>query len=141
MTVILCVDNRGGLLFNNRRLSRDSVLIDDIIQYTSGSTLRMDEYSAKLFEGKDAAPIVSEDFLSQAGQDDFCFVERSPTGGHADSVNGYIIYCWNRDYPADVVFDSGLLDDFILLDEREFAGSSHEKITARVYGRCEHELL
>ena len=32
MTIIVCLDDKNGLSFNNRRQSRDKILIEDIIQ-------------------------------------------------------------------------------------------------------------
>jgi hypothetical protein len=32
MTIILCLDDKNGLSFNNRRQSRDKILIEDIMQ-------------------------------------------------------------------------------------------------------------
>ncbi|MBQ7499461.1 MAG: ribonuclease Z, partial [Clostridia bacterium] len=107
MKIILCVDDRGGILFNDRRLSRDSAVIGDIISLTEDSVLYTDEYSAELFEGLKADIRICDDPLSKAGEDDFCFIEKTPLSGYEDSVGGYIIYRWNRRYPADVRFDDG----------------------------------
>lgn len=62
MIAIICVDNSGGILFNNRRISRDSVLTQWIIEHTAGRTLWMRQYSKELF-GNAANANVSEDYL------------------------------------------------------------------------------
>ena len=46
MTIILCLDDKNGLSFNNRRQSRDKILIEDIIQTYNVYVL---EHSACLF--------------------------------------------------------------------------------------------
>ncbi len=76
MKVIACVDNQGGMLFNNRRQSRDQMLCQYILDMTGGARLWMNKYSEKLFLGADNAKIcVSEDFLDKAGSGEYCFVE------------------------------------------------------------------
>lgn len=87
MKVIVCVDDGNGMLFNKRRQSQDRVLRDDVQKMTSGQKLWMNAYSARQFQegsqtgenvtgvSETAALIVAEDFLRQAGENDFCFVE------------------------------------------------------------------
>ena len=45
-----------------------------------------------------------------------------------------VLYRWNRAYPADVKFT--MPKGFTLKESREFAGSSHEKITREEYTRA-----
>ena len=47
MTVYLCLDDRGGLLFNKRRQSRDAVLLADMAAGLEGK-LYIDRFSEKL---------------------------------------------------------------------------------------------
>ena len=49
MHIILCVDDRFGMLFNGRRLSRDSALVEDAVKLCKGSKLWVNEYSDGLF--------------------------------------------------------------------------------------------
>ena len=39
MTVILCLDDRCGMAFNNRRQSRDKAVINDILTHLNGERL------------------------------------------------------------------------------------------------------
>ena len=41
MILISCIDDRGGLLFHGRRLSRDRVLCQDVLRTCAGSPLWM----------------------------------------------------------------------------------------------------
>ena len=134
MKIIVCLDDRGGMLFGGRRQSKDRVLREDLIKLTEDHVLWMDAYSFNQFS-EDAKNIrVNEAFLSHAGSDDFCFVERADISPYADRVNGVILYRWNRVYPADTHFFTELFSDkWHLLSSDEFAGSSHEKITREVY--------
>ena len=50
MILIACVDDRGGIAFNHRRQSSDSVVRNRILELTAGSRLWMNEYSAKQFD-------------------------------------------------------------------------------------------
>ena len=134
MKIIVCLDDSGGMLFGGRRQSKDSVLREDLIKLTKDHVLWMDAYSFNQFS-EDAKNIrVDEDFLYQAGQEDFCFVERADISPYANRVNGVILYRWNRAYPADTHFPTELFSDkWHLLSSDEFAGSSHEIITREVY--------
>ena len=113
MILISCIDDRGGLLFHGRRLSRDRVLCQD---------------------GLSSSILTSEDFLAQAAPGEFCFLEDRPIRPFLDRVESMVLYHWNRRYPADLFLD---LDPaalgWSLLGREEFPGSSHKKITKEVY--------
>ena len=130
MTLITCVDSRGGLCFNKRRQSRDRAVSADILAHCSGKPLWMTAVSAKLFE--DAPNIcIADDCLHRAGEGEFCFLECAPDYGI--DYEGVILYCWNRIYPMDTALDRDrLLCGMELCAQTEFAGNSHEKITKEV---------
>jgi len=132
MRVIVCVDENNGMLFNNRRQSKDCVLLEKILQMVGKQRLLMNEYSAKLFS-EDIGIVVSEDFLSIAKEGDFCFIENEDVP--KDNVEAYYVFNWNRRYPADRWFEFDELN-FHLTSEEEFVGNSHEKITLKIYERC-----
>ena len=76
MIIITVVDDDYGLLFNNRRVSKDRILREKIKEITKGSKLFMNEYSYGQFsEDEFNNIVVDEDFLNKAGDEDFCFVE------------------------------------------------------------------
>lgn len=131
MHLILCVDERDGLSFCGRRLSRDSRLIDHILAFTAGHTLWIHPGSAKLFSGK--AVMADEQFQKKAGQGDYCFVETTPLELDTEKWESVTLYCWNRAYPATVKFDRNLLQSFHLTHREEFPGSSHENLTMERY--------
>ena len=58
MKIILCIDERRGMMFNQRRQSRDRVLIDDMLAYIGDETLCISPYSSSLFEGKTNVRVV-----------------------------------------------------------------------------------
>ena len=49
MNVILCLDDNKGLLFNNRRQSRDKAVLDDIFNNLNGEKLAVTTFSEKLY--------------------------------------------------------------------------------------------
>lgn len=133
MILIVCLDDNGGMLFNHRRQSRDRVLNQQILELTQGSKLWMSDYSAKLFAGTDAPQIcVEQEFMQKAGSGEYCFLENGPAAPFADRIEKILAFRWNRVYPADQSFDVPL-QQWHMEAAREFAGSSHEKITLEVY--------
>mgnify|MGYP004728646615 FL=1 len=141
MKLIVCIDEKKGMMFNHRRQSQDRVLRDDIRKECQGSILRMNAYSAGLFEkDADVETMVqifsSEDFLAQASEDDCCFVEDQDISLWLEQADTVILYQWNRHYPADLYFTAELSEDTWQMERQEdFAGSSHEKITKTVYAK------
>lgn len=91
----------------------------------------MSEYSAKQFEANDNI-IVSNSYLEEATENDFCFIEDGEFC--VDFASEITIYRWNRHYPSDVNFNVDLISKgFVLHHSEDFAGSSHEKITEEKY--------
>ena len=135
MKIIVCVDDNNGMMFNNRRQSRDSILIQDIIANLDGSNLLIAPYSEKLFENSDIDTFFISDFiLDEAEPDDSCFIENKSLAKHASNINELIIYRWNRNYPANTYLDIDPISlGMELIATTEFVGSSHEKITKELY--------
>lgn len=139
MQVIVCIDDDGGMLFHQRRQSRDRILIEDILEATAkaGKVLWISPFSERLFSREvieELRPLIttSDDFLDQAQPDDFCFVENRPLKSYEEAIESIIIYRWNRKYPADTFFDIDL-EKWQKESSTDFAGSSHEKITREIY--------
>ena len=136
MKVIVCLDECLGMMFNQRRQSRDRAVISDILRVTAGSRLYIDEYSEKLFADSDRKYTVSSDMLDIAGKGDYCFVERQGLSPYVDGIDEIVVYRWNRRYPADIYFDIDLEDQgFSLAHSEDFEGYSHEKITKEIFRR------
>lgn len=97
----------------------------------------MNNYSYKLYKDIDNGNIkVSENFLEQCTENDFCLVEDKLLNNYINKINNIIIYKWNRIYPSDLYFDINLTSNsWELLETKEFEGSSHEKITRIIYRR------
>lgn len=133
MNIIVCIDKNGGMSFFGKRLSQDRVLREKILEISSGSRLLMSSYSAKQFENTDGI-VVNDDFLNNAGQGDYCFVEDKEIT--AENVESFYVFNWNRKYPADLFFDVDLkAEGFKKIKKEEFQGNSHDKITLEIYSR------
>ena len=136
MKVIVCLEDKGGMMFNHRRQSRDRVLSADVLAQCRGARLCISPYSMLLFEGGEADILCDESFLELAGEGDYCFVEDRALAPYADRIGEVIVYKWNRRYPTDVFFD---IDPeslgFRRVSMTEFEGSSHEKITKEIFAR------
>ena len=133
MILLVCVDDAGGLSFNRRRQSQDRVLRRHMLE--RWGRLWMNAYTAGQFTEGDAVT-VDEDFLEKAGPGDYCFVEGLPLSPHLERIEAVVLYRWNRAYPFDTVLDLALeVPPWQLVSSKEFAGSSHERITKEVYRR------
>ena len=135
MIIAACVEDRDGMRFNGRRLSRDRAQTADLLALCGGA-LRAAPCSADLFAGQPGV-LLSGDFLDRAGPGEVCFVEDRPVGGLADRVEAVVLYRWNRAYPFDMKLDLDLTD-FLLEERTEFPGSSHKTITREYYIRREN---
>lgn len=133
MTLMICVDDRLGMAFNQRRQSRDQVVCQDMIKIAAGRPIQMEERSAKLFENLDGN-ILPTGFIQDPDPGTCCFVEFQPADILLQKADQLILYRWNRHYPADLYFDVSL-DGWQQSERIEFPGASHENITREVYVR------
>ena len=131
MKLIACIAKNKGMTFFGKRVSKDSVLREKILELSHGHRLLMNSYSAKQFEDISALT-VDENFLNIANDDDFCFIENM--NADVNSVNEIYLFSWNRDYPADFFFDiDPKSSGFKRVSSQDFKGSSHDKITLDIY--------
>lgn len=135
MIVIVCLDDKKGMMFNHRRQSRDQAVTERIQKICKRKKLWMNAYSEKLYGSMEETDIVVEkDFLSLAGSGEFCLVESDCLVPFIEKIEQIIIYRWNRTYPADVYLDLDL-SQWERKERHEFPGTSHEKITEEIYER------
>lgn len=134
ITVAVCLDDECGMMFNNRRQSRDRVMISEFLNSTEGK-IYIHPYSAMLF-GDCERVVISNDPLPECEDGCIAFIEQLPIRPHLDSVERFIVYRWNRLYPSDKYFDIDLDNSgFILKSKKDFEGSSHDRITKGIYER------
>ncbi len=137
MIACVCVDDKGGMMFNHRRQSQDSVLREDLLTMLGNGKLWLNQYSARQFAPEQQERLlVAEDFLEQAGEGELCFVEDRGLAAYEARLEGLILYRWNRTYPADQHLDLSVWErKWRLIHTEEFVGSSHERITKEIYQR------
>lgn len=139
MKIVLCLDDKNGMMFNKRRQSKDRILREKVsaLAAGAGASLWMSEYSARQFT-ENGNITVDNDCISKASGGDYCFVEDctvTPTE-LLERCDELILFKWNRQYPADIFFDADIeASGFVLSQTEEFAGSSHEKITMETYSK------
>lgn len=128
MTIYVCLDDRNGMLFNNRRQSRDRAVLEDI-RASVPDVLTVDEFSEKFIAAADIPFVVGE---PEPGA--HFFLENRKASELLPAAEKVVVYRWNRAYPGDFRFD-GDFSGFTLQSTEEFPGKSHERITKEVYVR------
>ena len=133
MTLIFCVDNNFGLMFNKRRQSRDSAVLEDIKNCFAGEKIYISQYSEKLFSDVGVDYTVCDNFTKCNG---ICFVEDKYSPDLLTVTDEVILYHWGKVYPADTKFDAELLGaNFALVEQSVFKGTSHSEIKKERYAR------
>lgn len=133
MILVVCVDKNNGIMFNNRRQSRDKVLIERVM--LMNKKVWINSFSKELFK-EYSNVCVDDDFKNKCNDDDICFVENVSLSELVNKADKIILYNWNREYPADTYLDLSL-SDWQQISENEFVGNSHDKITEQIYTRRE----
>lgn len=137
MILIVCVDERNGMMFNNRRQSRDKILTGHIIEKTKDKKLWITTFSKDIFNiEEDENIMIDDNFYSIAEKEDYCFIENIDANNFIDKVDKIIIYNWNKHYPADRYFNINL-NNWEIISEENFEGYSHENITEKIFVRRE----
>lgn len=136
MIVAVCVDDRGGMLFGGRRLSRDRKQQEDLLELCAPGKLWIAPFSAKLLDWAAERVTADPEYLEKAGAGEVCFVETDMLSRTIERIEGVIVYCWNRAYPADQKLDLEL-SEFLMTERVEFPGTSHETITREIYRKKE----
>ena len=134
MTAIVCIEERGGILFLKRRVGRDAFVCRDIA--ADHESLIMTEYSRSLFLELDVDIKLSDSPLKSAGGGEVCFIESGEIKENLKKISRLIVYNWNRKYPSDVKLGFVPTEvGYRLVSSTEFAGKAHEKITKEIYER------
>lgn len=129
MTLIVCLDDNNGMMFNKRRQSRDAAVIKDMVQYVAPCTISVESYSAELFA--DYSVLVEQSLTDKNG---IRFIERDIINQCDFNIEKLIVYRWNRRYPSDIKFPiEEITNNMRLCETLDFAGSSHDRITREVY--------
>lgn len=134
MKIIVCIDDNAGMLFNNRRVSRDKLMIEDMAKDLDGGELYISSFSEKLLADSGIDIKISSSFLKKAKENDVCFVENERLLPYLNKIDEVTIYKWNRFYPSDFKLDlEPKINGFTLISSVDFEGKAHEKITKEIY--------
>ena len=134
MTVFVCIDDRGGMLFMKRRLSKDREVTADIAKTVDDGILYISDFSESLFLESDVSGMSVSNPLVSAGDGDFVFIENLALKEFMQKTERLIIYKWNRKYPYDFSLDVTPEEcGFHLAESYDFKGYSHDKITKEIY--------
>ena len=135
LSVIYATDERGGMIFNKRRVSRDKLLIKDIVDTVCGK-IYISEYSKLLFEEYADRVVICADPLFDAPSGAVCFVEFPPIVPYIKDISRITVYNWNRRYPFELCIDiSPIQCGFRSVSVCEFVGNAHDKITKEIFER------
>ena len=131
MILMVCIDDRGGMMFNHRRQSRDRVLCARMLEIVKESRLHVTPYTQKIFDP--TAPLCVSDTPWVAVKDgEYYFAEDGEIP--AKGIEKIYLYRWNRLYPSDRKFTVDLSAlGFVQKNSEDFAGYSHECITEEIY--------
>lgn len=133
MTLYFCLDDRGGMLFNHRRQSRDAAVLEDVRSRIDGE-FWIDPISAKLMDMAQIPYIFAPEEITDPIPNVHFFVESRKPGDWVLLADTVVCYRWNRHYPGDLFFDMDLKEKgFFLYEIMDFPGKSHETITREVY--------
>lgn len=132
MTAIVCVEDRGGILFLKRRVSRDREVYRDIAE--NYDKVYVTSYSLPLFDEVEIDAGIRKAPLAEGERGEVCFVESGEIADNLHKISRLVIYRWNRTYPFDVGmgFDPEEMG-FERVSTTELVGYSHEKITKDIY--------
>ncbi len=131
ITLIVCLDNNSGIMFNKRRQSRDKNVIADIVKTAENRKIYVSEYSKSLFS-ENSVVIFNNSTVFKMDYDDYVFIENLIPENIINFTKTLIIYRWNTDYPYDMQFEIDL-SKFKLISSSDFVGNSHKKITKEIY--------
>ena len=134
MNIFVCLDEKGGMMFNKRRQSSDCIVRQDILRTIGEQPLYMNAYTAKQFTEECENIVIAENPFGLATEDAFVFVENIHIHDYIANIKKIIVYHWNRAYPADFFLDIDLTSsDWNIVTSEEFEGNSHECIRKEIY--------
>ena len=133
MKLICCIDNNYGMMFNNRRVSRDRAQVLNLLELLGEEKIYITDFSKNIFDNENYTAITLDE-IQNLNDDNYFFDENILPSKLENVLSNIILYKWNRDYPSDLKFDINL-SKWKLIETIDFSGFSHEKITREIYKR------
>ncbi len=133
MTLILCLDQKDGMLFNKRRQTFDYELLDMICKSFKGK-LFISSFSEKYF-GQRSVTVLSSP-LTDAPSESAVFIENEDVTPFIGNIDKIIIYRFGCVYPADTYFTVKPLESgFRLAGRIKFSTEVHKDMFKEIYKR------
>lgn len=133
MILVVCVDKDNGMMFFQRRQSRDRLLIGRLLETKGAAPLWVSPYTAGLFDETEGLSISPEP-QKRAGKGEFYFAEDCPLP--EEMPEAILLYRYETQYPATVHFPlAQYLPHLPLREKTQFVGSSHPVIVEERYGK------
>ena len=131
MIVMVCVDDKNGMMFNKRRQSQDRVLRQHMLELAGDKKLWMNAYSRKQFPKEDESRIaVAENGFQNIRSGEYCFLEDKDPAQYKNRLR-LILFHWRPNLPYRI---------FAVLwicqwkqKTAEGSQAAHEKITQEWY--------
>lgn len=130
--IILCLDLQNGILFHQRRQSRDRNIIFDILKNHQENTLWIHPFSKILFAEHMPDVRIDENLLDRAGERDTCFIEHLLLTPYQEKIKKIIVYRWQKAYPCDWKTDIPI-QKWNQIQTTTIQGYSHDTIVKEVY--------
>ena len=87
MIVMVCVDDKNGMMFNKRRQSQDRVLRQHMLELAGDKKLWMNAYSRKQFPKEDESRIaVAENGFQNIRSGEYCFLEDKDPAQYKEQI-------------------------------------------------------
>lgn len=135
MKLIVCLSNDAGMMFNNRRQSRDSALIERLIEIVGTHKIYAEAYSKTLFKdcSLNNSIFFNKDIdWSTIDESDYVFVEDPELFKNAPIFDQVIVCWWNREYPSDKFFRINMAS-YESVKTETLVGRSHNEIEIEYY--------
>ena len=99
MNIIVCLEDKNGMMFNKRRLSQDVAIREDIYKNMDGKSLIMNAYSYKMFsKDEPKIDIIVREDLPVCDKENLQFIEDKQLGNFESEIDKIIVYYWNRNH-------------------------------------------
>ena len=128
MNLIICTDNKGGIAFNKRRVSKDEEIMKMIKEITEGDVIYISPRSEALFTEYGVSNYKVQDIGSEI-KNGYVFNEFNDLKYSTPSM--IYNFCFNRDYPSDIRIS--ISDNYLLDSVTKFKGKSHDEISLFIY--------
>lgn len=126
---IVCVDDRMGVAFNRRLLSRDKYIDGYLEELSESGRVVADNNYIKYIDNEnyENSENISEEELRDNEENINIFCSSKDTLSYSKIADRVTVFFWNRRYPSDVQFDYDYVRNNFQLQKHEddIEGSTH----------------